>query len=411
MGLERSFARKLRQLQRSLSLTWITTWIIGLALLAGTSIRLAARARAQELDARLRTLAIAVYGLAWFDDGGRFHPEWLHGEEPLLRSSDDIWVIEPGPTPTVHWRPEQPKIEPAALTAMASKVVTSDAEQIASDRDAAGRPYRLLGLPTYFGRSSAPSAAILVIADTTPMRAADAAFTRRIVLITVALGACGVGVGLYLAHRSLRPVAKAMAHSEQFIAAATHELRNPLAAMRAVHDSAAAGDEPAEQALRRLRPLLERTTAAVEDLLLFTRLEAGGVELERRALRLDLLVESCLPEAPHAHLEAQPSTVTADGRLVTVALCNLLRNANQHGGAGGPIRVRVGDGVVVIEDSGPGFPQSILVLARNPLRQAPSAGGNGLGLATAQLIARLHGGALELENLPGGGARATFRLR
>jgi signal transduction histidine kinase len=242
------------------------------------------------------------------------------------------------------------------------------------------------------------------------MSRSQASFTARTLLLMLLLGAVGVGVGLLLAGRSLRPMVATLAQRERFVAAAAHELRTPLASLQAVCDSARGGDEPAAVALERIAPLIRHLGALVDELLLFARLEAGAAELERSKLRLDLLVEAQLPDDGSVTLHAEECTVEADSRLLEVAVKILVENARHHGAAPGPVRVIVRAGSVVVEDSGPGFPAAILEISRRPFALAPSSSGGGIGLATAQMIARMHGGWLELGNPPDGGARATLWL-
>jgi signal transduction histidine kinase len=410
VAVEKAFSAEIRRLRLALSLAWAVAWILGITVFAVIAIRLAHRLHREELDSRLRSQALAIYGLAWFDEAGSFHNDLLKYEEELLTTDDDAWVLEPGQPQTVHLGPAQPRLAIGSLSEIAERVVRNDEEIVSEGYDSAGRFYRLIALPTYQGVGSEPIAAIVVVADARPMTRAQASFTTRIVLLVLLLSVVGVAVGAVLARWSLRPMADTLARRERFLAAAAHELRTPLASLQAICDSARGGDESTSTALERIAPLIRKTGSVVEDLLLFARLEAGGAELERRRLRLDLLVEASLPEDGSVTLQATECTVEADSRLVGVAVRNLVENAQLHGATREPVRVTVSGASVVVEDHGPGFPPAILELATRAFTLAPSHSGGGMGLAIAQMIARLHGGSLKLENPPAGGARATLML-
>lgn len=410
MTTDRAFSSEIRRLRILLSSTWSMAWLLGIAILTVVAINLTNKLHQQNVDARLRAQAIAIYGLTWLDEQGRFHNELLKYEEDLLHSGDDVWVIEPGVPTIIHLAPENPNLQIDALESIARRVMMFDGEVAEADADAAGRPYRLLAIPTYRGVQSEPVAAIVVAADARPMMLAQKSFTKRFSFLMIALGAAGIGVGVFLANRSLRPVDDMLAQRERFLAAAAHELRTPLATLRAVCDSASAGDEPSETALRRMDPVIRRTARVVDDLLLFSRLEARSAELVRGPLRLDLLVETCIPEDGNTVLSAAACTIEADARLVTVAVRNLIENARLHGASSQPLRVSVEGATVVIEDGGPGFTATLLEVARGSFFSVHSSTGGGLGLATVKLIAQLHGGDLILENMSGGGARATLIL-
>ena len=126
----------------------------------------------------------------------------------------------------------------------------------------------------------------------------------------------------------------------------------------------------------------------------------GHLALEREAVRLDLLVDTCLADGEQATLH--PCVVLGDPRLLRVVVHNLLRNAREHGR--GVAEVSVRDGALVITDRGPGFPADLDLTA--PFVKGPSSGGSGLGLALVSRVVAAHGGALQL----GPGGRVQVRL-
>jgi signal transduction histidine kinase len=92
---------------------------------------------------------------------------------------------------------------------------------------------------------------------------------------------------------------------------------------------------------------------------------------------------------------------------------NLVKNAAEAAGAAGRIEVRVdsapGDARVTVRDSGPGFSREARAKLFEPFFTTKDTG-TGLGLAVSQGIVHAHGGEIDAESLPGGGAQFTVRL-
>lgn len=402
----------MRRLQLTLVAAWMTAWVVGIGVLASVAIGVNGRSQQRDLDSDLALYATATYGLAWFDENGKFHSDLMKLENDLTEGGADIWVVAPTDPPVLHLVPTEAQFEVDTLIEIAREVVRTDEEVRRSGHDANHKPYRVHAIPTYLERSTgAPIAAILVVGDPNPASQAQATFARQIITLALAIGLAGLLVGIALARWSVKPLAAALEQRERFLSAAAHELRSPVASLRAVCDSALAGDETPEIALQRLGPLTSRTSEVLEELLLFARLEAGQAKPNREETRLDLLVEACLPEDDSVHFEAEQSVVVLDAILVRVAVHNLVENALRHSGpSASSIRVSVSGASVIIEDEGPGFPESVLDLVQRPFSVAPSKAGSGIGLATVRMIAELHGGRLSLSNRDGGRARASLLL-
>lgn len=103
-------------------------------------------------------------------------------------------------------------------------------------------------------------------------------------------------------------------------------------------------------------------------------------------------------------------------RALERALENLLGNARKYGGGHIVLASAVADGhaVLSVRDEGPGIPESEMERLKRPFTRLEAARsdttGTGLGLAIVERIARLHGGRLELRNLPQGGLEARLLL-
>ena len=212
-----------------------------------------------------------------------------------------------------------------------------------------------------------------------------------------------------------------------FTADAAHELRTPLAAIRAQAQVARASGDDAERAhaLGQVITGCDRATRLSEQLLTLARVDAG--EWRERLVRCDLaeVAREVLAEfAPAAHargvaveLHAEgPVAVRGDAALLHVLLRNLVDNALRYGAGGSAVRIEIAHSashvLLRVVDRGPGIPavERSRVLDRFYRGLGTGERGAGLGLAIAARIAALHGAVLELGEGPGGrGLAATLR--
>jgi len=211
----------------------------------------------------------------------------------------------------------------------------------------------------------------------------------------------------------------------QFVADAAHQLRTPLAALQAQVEAwaqaAHAGGGSVQlgvDEVHKLRSATRRTTQLANQLLALSRADARSMEAQPMQ-RVDLkpLCEDILQahlDAASAKrldlgLEATPVQVMGHGWLLRELLSNLVDNAVKYTPEGGTITIRCGTrqgrAWLEVEDDGPGVPEAerARVLERFYRVQGTQGEGNGLGLAIAQEIARVHHSQLELR--PGAGGR------
>lgn len=393
-----TFPKSIRLLWLRLTVVWAIAWLLGLLAFGIATFILTSRFYDEQIETRLRIQAIAVYGLAFFNEQGDFESELLKYEDELFDADTSVWFVEPGHNPIVHLGKDDDRIAISHLAVIAGDVVRTDADVPQTGFDTRGNPVQVLAIPTYEVTSETPRAAIIVATNPQSTSRAKWLFLIGTLMLILVLGFIGILVGALLARWSLNPLARFISQREQFVSAAAHELRTPLAAINAVIESAGAGNEPPAEALRRLDPLVSRATRGMEDLLLYARLDAGKHLLEQQPIRLDLLVEACLPETGEIEFQAAETIVIGDHRLLKTAVSNLLTNALRHAKSPAGIRVHVANKSITIENDGDEFSTELIVTSSQPFTVAPSTTGSGLGLAIVQMIVKLHGGHVTFEN-------------
>ena len=212
------------------------------------------------------------------------------------------------------------------------------------------------------------------------------------------------------------------------LAAISHDLRTPLAALVGMAETLALGAEGAaeRQALvHRIREASLRMGAQVDNLLDMARLQSGQVQLSRQWLPLEEAVGTALRAMDgtldrrrvHVDLPAELPMVHVDPALFDRVLCNLLENAQKYTPEGSPIEIGAlasGDVVrVFVDDRGPGLPrqreQAIFEMFERGRKESATPG-VGLGLAICRAIVAAHGGRIAAENRAGGGARFVIDL-
>jgi len=221
--------------------------------------------------------------------------------------------------------------------------------------------------------------------------------------------------------RALRDAAeRSLEQQKRFTANAAHELRTPLAVLRARLDGLP--PSPAAAALARDA---DRMGHLVDQLLTVARLEARQVELEDGVDLVAVARDTVAALFPLAladgkaielaiEMDGPPHAVPVRGNAFVLedALRNLIGNALRHTPAGGAVEVAVGADPPVLEvrDRGPGVPASLRAHLFEPFVQGRERRGSaGLGLAIVAETANLHGGTVDVEDRPGGGS--VFRLR
>lgn len=215
----------------------------------------------------------------------------------------------------------------------------------------------------------------------------------------------------------LARVEGAVVHERAFVGNASHQLRTPLALLRAELDLARAEPdipERVEVALENAITDTDKLANMVSQLLLLARADEGALQVDLDEIDLTHIASSVASRYALAAPKGNRLIAIGDAQLVEQALENLIGNALQHGGGAADLTVRTSDGYacISVSDSGPGFPVRFLPHALDRFTQAePGAGGTGLGLAVARALLERQGGSVTLRNRPDGGAEAVLRLR
>ena len=222
-----------------------------------------------------------------------------------------------------------------------------------------------------------------------------------------------------------------------FISNISHELRTPMASLKALVDTLRDGalqDPPAAQRfLDRMDTEVDALTQMVQELLQLSRIESGRAPIRLEPVSMievvDPPVERLRPQAERAELDLSvdvlsiPPSVLADVDRIQQVVTNLVHNAIKFTPAGGSIRVTVrelsrvdeeypeqelaglesGDWVLItVEDTGVGIPRADLprIFERfYKADRARSGGGTGLGLAIAKHIVQAHDGHIWAESV------------
>jgi len=215
----------------------------------------------------------------------------------------------------------------------------------------------------------------------------------------------------------------------EFVATASHELRSPLTSIKGFAELLALSDDLNDREREFAEMILlsaDRMVELANDLLDVASVEAGQIELRRRAVDLGEAVDEVAAlMRPRFEEKGQQLDVEVEGRVpraladparVRQVLTNLLTNAHLYTGDGGRVAVTVEaeDRFVslVVSDTGQGMTAEEVEQVFDRFYRAGDgdrATGTGLGLSIVRSLVELHGGTIEVESEPGRGT--TFRVR
>ncbi|HLG74252.1 MAG TPA: HAMP domain-containing sensor histidine kinase [Chloroflexota bacterium] len=333
-----------------------------------------------------------------------------------------------------------------------------------------GRPARVLDMPVLVG--GRPAAVLRVLQSRQVLRDTMAGLRQLLIVLGLAGVAVAGVVGLFVANQGLRPLsaiseqaAKVAADRDfsrrlslkrvrrdevgqlagtidnllatvedtlrahrEFLADTSHDLRNPLLAIRTNLELLGRVRDPAarDECIQEATQQVERMSRLVSDLLLLAQVETRLI-VQWQTVDLAEVARQAVQHAQaratgqELVLQCAPSVeVQGDKGRIGQILANLLDNALQHTAAGGRIVVRVEDGeqeaCLSVEDNGRGIdPADLPRIFERGFRGAGSNGsgsgaGYGLGLAIVKHLVEAHGGSVEAHSEPERGTCIRVRF-
>ncbi len=216
-------------------------------------------------------------------------------------------------------------------------------------------------------------------------------------------------------NRTLDALERSVQSQRNLVADASHELRTPIATIRAnlqlMRDEELLSVADREALRRDVIEELDELTALVGDVVELAR--GSKLSGEPAEVRLDQIVSAAVDRTRRRAAQltvsaaVEPTLVHGDGDRIARAVANLLDNAAKYGQAGGSIEVALAGGTLTVRDHGPGFHEGDLPFVFDRFhraRDARSQPGSGLGLAIVRQAAEAHGGFVRAANARGGGA-------
>ncbi|WP_338554603.1 HAMP domain-containing sensor histidine kinase [Paenibacillus sp. KS-LC4] len=216
-----------------------------------------------------------------------------------------------------------------------------------------------------------------------------------------------------------------------FISSISHELRTPLTSIRGWSETLKEGDpadnEEMKLGLQIISQETLRLSGLVEDLLDFSKLSAGSMELHAELLDLNSPVKETAAQLGVRQnqkgvkllvtLGKSPVMVYADANRLKQVIINLIDNAFKFTPAGGTIRVSISTtsdedyALLTVADTGCGIePEDIPHVTEKFYKGNTGQGGSGLGLAICKEITELHAGEMKIDSERGAGTVITIKL-
>ncbi|TWG95389.1 two-component system sensor histidine kinase MprB [Nocardioides sp. J9] len=435
---------------------WLTTMAVGMSVaLVAVGAYLTARVQMQHTldDALLDRAGKAAASDSLLRAGSAGIPSWALGAGDVRIAFLDYEgtpaILDRGPVIDFG----KPEVE----------VARGDADRSVRTIVFEGERYRVVAVPTQ------KNGIALVIAQ--PLEDQDRTLAR-LGWVTVAFGIFGVLVaglaGWAVASNGLRPVRKLTASVEeiartedftplpvegddeiarlatafnhmllaldasrirqrQLVADASHELRTPLTALRTNvellsmsvrgNGTASLPVEARDELLDDVQAQIEELTTLIGDLTALARDEPIQVQVEPVDLAdvVDHAVQRVRRRAPGLTFEVftRPWWVIGEDAELERAVTNLLDNAAKWSPEGGQVTVRLSDGVLTVDDQGPGIAEADRHRIFDRFWRSPDARtmpGSGLGLAIVRQVADRHSGSVHATENASGGARLVLRL-
>lgn len=405
-------AERLRRLRWRLTALFTVMNTIGLIVLAPLVLLLDTGRRTDTIDNHVKLVTQPALRLITSDTAIGYDKLL---EDPLATACPQFAVLTTGITPTTSKRDCVPMDE-AVLGQVAKDAVSSGRSTFVERKAVDGSTVRISVEPFKERPDGEVTGAVLAWESTNEQDRAHNQLVLAVLLSCALLIGVAALAGYWLSGRAIRPALVALEQQEVLLAETAHDLRTPVAALRALAETAAQDPRQRAELLPRTVRLAGRMGDIIDGLLVRARLAAGVEQLTMQPVWLDQLVAGVVEDTPpgsaRISVVTAPTKVRADPALLQRAIGNLLDNAVRHGRAPGAdqaiVTVTVADGRITVADQGPGVDPAI---GDDLFERFTSGGGSsGLGLSIVRWVALSHGGDLKVYNADEGGAIFEFRI-
>jgi two-component system phosphate regulon sensor histidine kinase PhoR len=243
----------------------------------------------------------------------------------------------------------------------------------------------------------------------------------------------GASDGAILVFHDLTRLRQLEGVRQEFVANVSHELRTPLSLIKSATETLLDGAKDDAAALARFLQIIDkhanRLALLIDDLLLLSTLDSGGLRLNRQPLQFRTTVQDAIDDLKARALARDVTlenivpaslVVLADNDRMRQVISNLVDNAIKYGRPGGMTSVAgksLADGrlEISVADDGPGIPKEAQEriferFYRVDKARSREQGGTGLGLAIVKHVIQAHGGEVRIESDAGSGSRFIINL-
>lgn len=405
--MNRSSADRLRRLRWVLTLMFTAMNAVGLVVFAWLVIKADRDSGESRMDLELSRVTSTVARLVGRDGDAIITA--LVGQDEINQQCPQFAVLPGGGGSfrALYSARECVRMDPAVLGGLAAEAAREGREIYGYVRSMDDQMTRVRAQP--FRGNSGYLGAVVAVSDAEPTLDNH----NRVVLWVVVGAAVLIGslalAGHLLSARAIRPALAALEQQEVLLAETAHDLRTPVAALRALAETALRNPTQRGDLLPRTVRLASRMGGIIDGLLVRARLAAGVERLAVQPVWLDQLVAGVVAETPtdgaSVTLTAAPCKVMVDPTLLQRAIGNLLDNAMRYGRQPNEpaiVHMTVANGRVTVADHGPGIDGDFADEAFDRFRTG--SGSSGLGLSIVRWVAWAHGGTLSVYNAEDAGA-------
>jgi len=405
--VNRSSADRLRRLRWVLTVMFTAMNAVGLIVFAWLVIQADRTSGEKEMDLELAKVTSTVSRLVGRD--GDAVVTALVGQDEINQQCPQFAVLPGGSGEFrgLYSQRECVRIDHAVLGGLAEDAARTGRELYGYKRATDGQMVRVRAQP--FRGESGYLGAVVAVSNAEPTLDEHNRLVLWVVVgATVLIGSLALA-GHLLSARAIRPAVAALEQQEVLLAETAHDLRTPVAALRALAETALRNPTQRGDLLPRTVRLASRMGSIIDGLLVRARLAAGVERLAVQPVWLDQLVAGVVEETPtdgaSVTLTAAPCKVMVDPTLFQRAIGNLLDNALRYGRQPNEpaiVHITVANGRVTVADHGPGVDGEFADEAFDRFRTG--SGSSGLGLSIVRWVAWAHGGTLSVYNAEDAGA-------